>query len=524
MPTVTVTLPSNNTLADVKDYNDPINAILAVLNGGLDDDNISSVSGSKLVDGTVTEAKLASILKNGWFSLGYTPSAIVHNGNRSYTLTFSGQDLTGTLSPKMRLKLPRTVAAPTRCTSLNGTNQYWSKSSPAGMTFTDDFTVSAWIKVSSYPSAGNFGTIASRYNGTSGWNFYLDSSGRLVIEGKNAGSGNVSYANTYQSIPLNKWVHVAGQLDMSSFTASTTTSYLMIDGLDVPVQVNRLGTNPTALIQAGNLEIGSQNGGTNFFNGKIAQLAIYSAKVTQATIKASMNQTLAGTETSLISAYSFDNSFNDLNTTNANNLTSNNSAAATNTDSPMNSTEYAIVSSISFSADTTVVVQVPEGYALPTSGGVSSVSFALVDEPLGFPSAENKWTIEYINQADLETVSPVSGTWYNNGGVLQVPIGAWNLGYQATFFGYKASAFSMKGTLSTANNSESDKFYTVHCNGFSDGGNFTALVMANRSRPVTVSSMTPYYLNVKTDTASSSAVGVRGDLSPTYIVVKYAYL
>lgn len=75
------------------------------------------------------------------------------------------------------------------------------------------------------------------------------------------------------------------------------------------------GTNPTALVQAGNLEVGATNGGTLPFDGKLAQVAVYSAKATQATIKASMDRTLTGNETSLISAYSFDNTINDLSAT-----------------------------------------------------------------------------------------------------------------------------------------------------------------------------------------------------------------
>jgi hypothetical protein len=42
--------------------------------------------------------------------------------------------------------------------------------------------------------------------------------------GTNTAGGNYSNVKTYQSLPLNKWVHVAAQLDMSTFTATTTTS------------------------------------------------------------------------------------------------------------------------------------------------------------------------------------------------------------------------------------------------------------------------------------------------------------
>lgn len=331
----------------------------------------------------------------GWISnVLAAPNTVSYNGGNNYTLTFNSLDYTPYLYDGMKIMATRTATAPTKCTSLNGSTQYYNKTSPSGMTFTDDFVVSAWIKISSYAAS----QIVSRYNGTSGWQLRLESTGQVTLIGSNAGGSNFSYVQSYQSIPLNKWVHIAAQLDMSTFTATTTTSYVMIDGVDVAASVSRGGTNPTALIQAGNLEIGSTNGGSQFFLGKIAQVAIYNAKVTQATIKASISQTLSGSETSLISAYSFNNSINDLAAT-ANNLTAQGSAVATNSDSPFagganastaytaGTREFGEVFNVSYSTNTTVVVQVPDGYALPVSGGISAISYSTASNPLGFPAS-----------------------------------------------------------------------------------------------------------------------------------------
>jgi len=342
------------------------------------------------------------------------PDTVAANGNRSYTLTHNSTDLTDYLSPGMRLRTTRTVSAPTQCTSLNGTTQYYSKSSPAAMTFTDDFVVSAWVKLSSYPASDS--GIVSRFNGTSGWILVAKTNGQITLQGYNAGGGNASTVTSYQSIPLNKWVHISAQLDMSTFTATTTTSYVMIDGVDVPASVTRTGTNPTALVQAGNLEIGSFNGGTNFFPGKIAQVAIYNAKVTQATILASINQGLSGSETSLISAYSFNNAITDL-SANANNLTANGAAVATNADSPFGgqasglisaTLDYAEIVDVTFSTNTTVTVRVPYGNTIPTSGGVSAVSYSTQEAPYGMPKISN--IIGYAQIASNQSGFTGSGT------------------------------------------------------------------------------------------------------------------
>lgn len=361
--------------------------------------------------GTFTNLTVSgTATSQGWTALGDVPDLVTANGNRNYDLRFDGVDHTSTLSPGMKLQLTRTVAAPSQCTSLNGTTQYYSKSSPSGMTFIDDFTVSAWVKLSSYNS-GAQQVIASRYNGTSGWMFYVDTAGQIGMAGYNAGSANVSFVLSYASLPLNKWVHVAAQLDMSTFTASTTTSYIMFDGVDVAALVGRGGTNPTSLINnVGNLEIGGRNGGLLPFNGKIAQVAIYSAKVTQATIKASMDRTLTGSETSLISAYTFNNSLNDLNA-NANNLTAQGSATATNADSPFANAvtagllEYAEVNSVTFSTNTTVNVRVPDTCQIPTSGGVSAVSYSTQSNPYGLPAFS-----DILGQALVLTSASVTAT------------------------------------------------------------------------------------------------------------------
>lgn len=360
----------------------------------------------------------------GWTSISGNISAVSYNGNRSYDLTTSS-DNSAVISPGMRLRTTRTVSAPTQSASLNGSTQYFSKSSPAGMTFTDDFVVSAWIKLSSYSAAG----IVTRYNGTSGWRLAIGSAGQVSLEGYNGGVGNVSYVLAYQAIPLNRWVHIAAQLDMSAFTATGTTSYIMIDGVDVPVQVVRGGTNPTALVQAGNLEIGGNNGGVNPFPGKIAQVAIYSAKVTQANIRATISQGLVGNETSLISAYSLSNSVNDLNA-NANNLTAQGSATTTNADAPWGgqasgsisaTLDYAIIQA---ATSTNLTVQVPEGCTIPTGGGVSAVSYSNVKAPYGFPAARGKHQLLTVYKVARDLVSPASPTNFA-GMQLQVPIGSW---------------------------------------------------------------------------------------------------
>ena len=474
----------------------------------------------------------ATTSTTGWNSLGYPLTYSAYNGNHSYTLT-TPNDLRGVLTNGSRLSISRSVAPPTQCTSLNGTNQYYSKSSPAGMTFTNNFVVSAWVKLASYP-ASVAPNIVGRRDANNGWDLTLTANGQIKIEGFNTGLSNSFSVLSYQSIPLNKWVHIAAQMDMTgTATTGDTNSYILLDGVEIPSTATRTGTNPTSLLQGtGDLNIGAiTNGSTAFFPGKIAQVAIYNAKVTQANIVATISQSLAGTETSLISAYSFNNSLNDLNA-NANNLTAQNGAAATIVDSPFGATEYGIITGISYSnPTTTLTVQTPEGSAIPNQT-LNTPQYSGLKIPFGFPAQKEKWRIKYLNKV-LSSIggAPTANTWYNSNGTLgspqlNVPIGEWDLGHTVTPYYYKVSALSSdaKATLSTANNTESDAEFTVQVSSEGASSTIDARATLTRSKGITNVAQTTYYLNFTSATASIADLGFIGTQSPTTIIAECAYL
>lgn len=344
-------------------------------------------SASSNKNGYTTVAEFGAALApatNGWQALNYTPTTVTYNGNRNYTLVFNSVDLTGTVSTGMRLKTTRTVTAPTQCTSLNGSTQYFSKTSPAGMTFTATYTAMAWVNLAAYQS----GMVISRHDGSTGWWLNINANGQIVLRAQ-SGAG-ARELTSYRSVPLNKWVHIAANWDLGTGFGS-----IYID--DVSVNVVASGTAITTLTQAGTLMVGNA-GSAAFFNGKIAQAAVFSSVLSFSTIRSYISQGLSGTEPTLVSAYSFNNSITDLNATNANNLTANASAASTNVDSPFcqddtgtpgGTTDFGVITSKTFSTNTTLTVRVPEGCAVPTSGGVSAVSYSTQKCPYGFPEMNN---------------------------------------------------------------------------------------------------------------------------------------
>jgi len=441
----------------------------------------------------------------GWSPLGATPDTVTALGNNSFSMVYNANDLTDTLTNGMRVRATRTVAAPNTAFSLDGTNDYYVKTTPNKLTFTDDFVCSAWVYLTSY-SASDM-AVVSRWNGTSGFVLRVNTNGTILMAGYNGGASNNSYVASYQSVPLNRWVHIAAQLDMSAFTATTTTSYIMMDGVDIPASVTRGGTNPTALVQAGNLEIGSTNGGTQPFPGYIDQVAVYSAKVTQATILASINRALTGSETSLASAYS-NGSVNDLNTTTPNNLTATN-GATTVANSPFGNRgvsttlEYGIVMANTFSTNTTVTVQVPEGCQLPTTGGISSVDYSTQSVPYGFVRDKSRWSILMLLLSTRATSGTTVSTYYNPGGVkITAPIGAWRMDATGAV-SVTPSANYPNGYISVSTSNSATTIPEMGARFFIQNATTSnaCLFTMSRSCLISVSTATPYYWLVRHENA-----------------------
>jgi hypothetical protein len=308
----------------------------------------------------------------------------------------------------------------------------------------------------------------------------------------------------------------------------------MIDGLDVPASVARGGTNPTSLIQAGNLEIGTNNGGTQFLNGKIAQVAIYSAKVTQANIKATISQGLTGSETSLASAYSFNNSINDLNTTNANNLTANGSAVATNADScftnavtgtsvTAGTTNYGIITAQTFSTNTTYTVQIPEGETLPTTGGIGALSYSTQKTPYGFPGARVKWQLITLSKGDVNNGASTGDQYYNvNSFQMSTPIGSYvlkaTITAQTTTSAGAARGVGIALATSAGNFSNLAKAVTSYVGGTGDARGTSTLEINIDNTVATV-----VYVNLASLTSTATALYLIGS-ADTQIIVENAYL
>ena len=448
----------------------------------------------------------------GWTPVTQTVSSVSYSGNRSYTLTMSA-DVSATLSPGMRVRTTRTVTAPTYMGgAFNGTSHYFTKVTPTSTlsTVANNFTFMAHAELTSYPS---FGGIMGRADATpaNGIIFDVNTSGQVRFGVYNGGAANYRIVTTYQSLPLNKKTHVA-----ASWASGTVAIYF--DGLSVPVAAaTTSGTAPTTAGTGGDFSIGRTGANTSsYFAGYISGAGAFDAVLSASTVRSYSSQVLSGSETNCICAWSLNNTGVNQQAAGTNDLTATGGVGYTSGRSPYGTdsngvsagtTDYALVQSV---ATTTVVVQVPEGCTIPTSGGVSAMSYSTQQAPYGFPSDRNKWAVLSRNNS-IALFTPVNLTVYNLGGVsVVVPAGNWELNYKAVArVGTSAGVGFMEVTLGLGTTSASftgaiTELYSYNALDFpGTPGNVITNVINTGPSPVTYTSATALYLNYRINTSGT---------------------
>ena len=348
---------------------------------------VSHLSGAAVIMAPVAAmfeslTDLFTTTPQGWTNQTPAISTVVANGNRSYTLTHASS-IASVVSPGMRRRFTRTTAGPNTAFLLDGSNDYYNKTSPTGLSFTTTFTCSSWV----YLTANQVGGIINRRNAdTEGFSFAINASGQVSLSGYRV-AGNFKNITSHSAVPLREWTHVAATIDMTA--ADTTVQKIWINGQEVTRTYSLTGT-ATALVQGTSaLVIGAlKSDGSNPLAGYLDQTAVFSTQLSDATVKAMANQALTGSESGLVSAYS-NGSVTDLAAT-ANNLTAQNGATTVANSWHGNkgvstTLEYGL--SISVSSDgLTEVVQCPEGCALPTTGGITASAYSSMANPYGLPT------------------------------------------------------------------------------------------------------------------------------------------
>lgn len=464
-------------------------AVVTVANGAV------SITNSNIRD-LRTQSTISSTTagtSNDWYSLALSPNTVTALGNRSYSLVFNSTDLTSYISNGMRLKLPRTVTPPTQCADLeSGSSQSFTATNATGLATGTTWTWKAKIKPESY----TLGVIAAIDDGTNRMEIRQLATGQIEIAGGTTAAEDL--VTSYQSVSLGKWQDIT-----ASITIGTPTGEIRIDDVVVPSSVTASASTTMTISGDEEIYIGRDAAG-RYYDGKICQVGLFNAIISDATLKTYSGQTMTGSETSCEGFWSLNGVLTDA-SANANTLTAGGGALTTTVDSPMNATEYAIVMANSFSTNTTLTVSVPEGYSLPTTGGIGTVSYSTQDVPYGFPKTSSKWNIEYVYNVNV-LATGTNDTWaYITGAPnISAPVGAFEVGYDAfNRIGNPASTGSFHYgffALSTTASSTGILTDTIRSQGkdfLSGGAPATSLTQLQAYTSQTNTTATTYYLIYK---------------------------
>jgi hypothetical protein len=187
-------------------------------------------------------------------------------------------------------------------------------------------------------------------------------------------------------------------------------------------------------------------------------------------------------------------------------------------------TKYGIIVDV---AATTLYIYMGTDYTL-NNEGITGPVYSSGKAPLGFPQDPDKWTRELRDTTLRTQSSPVAGTWYNIGSLsLTVGRGKWILSYEVSLYSQSTATgtTSMFSTLASAA-ATGDATMGGRIFLFAQGATNAQVAGAvHRSKLVTLSANTTYYLNGKTDIGSQTNINfLGGDSGDTLIRARCAYL
>ena len=442
-------------------------------------------------------------------------SSVTENGNRSADITFAST-VASLLTPGMRIRTSRTVAAPTFMGgAFNGTTHYFTKVTATSTlsTVTDNFTLMAHVEPTAYTNSYICGR--SDATPTNAFGIKTESTGQVTCIVFNAGAVNFRYFTTYQSLPLNKKTHVA-----ASWASGTVVIYF--DGVSVPVgTASTGGTAPTTAGTGGDFSIGRLGAFNNqYFTGYISGCGVFNSVLSAATIRSYKNQVLSGSETNCIGAWSLNNTGVNQQAAGTNDLTATNSVSYTvrspySTDANgvnAGTYDWAIVTKV---ATTVATVQYPEGCAIPTSGGISTVDYSGVKAPFGMPTQKDRWEIVWIYKSSMNTGAVGANVITNLGSTqLLVPVGAWDLGFDISLDITHAGSSYLQQlvSLSTSSSTVSDQDLTA-LNTATSTVITEMITRVARRKSISVLTATPYYMLTQSAIATTTQyiTGVTGN-------------
>lgn len=487
-----------------------------------------STAWANLVADTMKNAQTFIDTNGDWRSVNdasgvpIIPTVVSNDGQKQHKIRFTGIDRTATVPVGAKMALARTGTTPTKSMAfVAASSQYAQKAGATGLGQTDDITFETDVYLDTYQSGGQ-NIAGQRTASTNGWRVLVEPSGQISVYGYNGAT--YRGIQTVQAIPLQKWTHLAFTLDLSGYTNSTCK--IFFDGVEIPVLFVNNGTI-TSYATANTFALAGDPSapGAATLNGKLDGARLWSVLRTPAQIRDNMNQELVGNEVGLVLSIKGNESWNDT-TSNNNHLTASGGAVNNFAAHAFSAVEYAVATKIEYIGGNTDVTLFTGNGRLPNQV-LAYGKYSTARAPYGFPADKTKWRVQsFINSQPAPQTAVATNTWYNVGSFsISIPVGVWDVDYRLSAILTAASAgyLGTAATLSTANNSETNRYISSY-------GPVSATASSqqdgplNASTPLSISSQTPYYLNLRTSTtASSMSLYIAGSM-PAVITAECAYI
>jgi hypothetical protein len=158
---------------------------------------------------------------------------------------------------------------------------------------------------------------------------------------------------------------------------------------------------------------------------------------------------------------------------------------------------------------------------LLANSAITSVYYAPIKStPTGFPVDPAKWQIKVAITTTSTTNTPTQNTWYNVTNI-SLPIGLWNVKWDALLLVVTSATQTqarMLATLSTANNSESDKDMTALVGINCASTTITLFGQCAKTKKYSVAAKTAMYLNVSTILTNAASISLGGGTATTLLI------
>lgn len=193
-------------------------------------------------------------------------------------------------------------------------------------------------------------------------------------------------------------------------------------------------------------------------------------------------------------------------------------------------TKYFLVTAINA---TTITLYGGTGYTLAATA-ITAPFFSIAKAPVGFNLDPTVWTETLTDSGNRTQASPVSGTWYNPGGLfLDVPIGLWQINYSVPLEMIASSDSRLWSqfvfSVGAATGAGDFNYYQIAGFNYTISSNYQSIFTMQgngRGKVVSLGAKTRYYLNANySGLGTSSSIGFNGtSFSATMVRAVSAFL